>query len=169
VDAPLVLLALIAASIAREASGNHAGTVALIEEAIQVTSGDSVVDRASHLPELARLAVSAGDVDLAERILAGTEELLLPRYRLARTAAQAVIAEARGAVEEALGLYEQAGREWARWGNALERAHALFGAGRCLARLGRSEAARAALEEAAAGFEALGAGPILGEVHGYLR
>jgi class 3 adenylate cyclase/tetratricopeptide (TPR) repeat protein len=168
VDAPLVLLALIAASIAREASGNHTGTAALLEEAIQVTSGDSVVDRASHLPELARLAVSAGDTDLAERVLAGTEELLLERYRLARTAAQAVIAEAKGDADSALAAFEHAAREWARWGNALELAHASFGAGRCLRVLGRLEEAQPYFAVAEAGFNALGAEALVADVRALL-
>jgi tetratricopeptide (TPR) repeat protein len=169
VDAPLVLLALIAASIARQASGNRTGTAALLEEAIQVTSGDSVVDRASHLPELARLAVSAGDVDLADRLLEGTEVLILERYRLARTAAQAVIAEARGDSDAALASFEQAAREWARWGNALELAHASFGAGRCLAALGRLEEARPHLAVAEAGFTALAAEGHAEAVRTFLR
>jgi class 3 adenylate cyclase/tetratricopeptide (TPR) repeat protein len=168
IDAPLVLLALIAAGLARQASGDRTGTVALVQEALEVTAGESIVDRASHLPELARLAVAAGDVTLAEQAVEGTEQLLLERYRLARTAAQAVIAEARGDSEQALASYERVAPEWARWGNASELAHTMFGAGRCLSRLGRPEEARAALEEAAGGFAALGAEPILVEIRGYL-
>jgi tetratricopeptide (TPR) repeat protein len=168
VDAPLVLLALLAASVARLASGDRAGTVALLQEAFELTTGESLVDRAAHLPELVRLAVAAGDIVLAERLLEGSDGLLLERYRLARTASLAVTAEARGATEEALDGHARAAQEWARWGNALERAHALFGVGRCLARLGRPEEARPVLEEAAAGFAALGAEPVLAEVRGYL-
>src|SRR5206468_3488212 len=92
IDAPLVLLALIAAGLARQASGDRAGTAELVRESLDLTAGESIVDRAGHLPELARLAVAAGDVALAEETLDGTEELVLERYRLARAAGQAVIA-----------------------------------------------------------------------------
>src|SRR5207244_6541927 len=69
VDAPLVLLAIIAAGKARQASGNAAGTITLLGEALELTAGESLVDRAGQLPELVRLAVAAGDIPLAERFV----------------------------------------------------------------------------------------------------
>jgi class 3 adenylate cyclase/tetratricopeptide (TPR) repeat protein len=156
IDAPLVSLALVAAGLARQASGDHAGAAALVREALDATAGESIVDRAGHLPELGRLAVAAGDVALAEQVLEGTETLVLERYRLAATTVQAMIAEARGETEQALRSYRQAAQEWERWGNALERAHALFGQGRCLSALGRMEEARAALTAAGSAFGGLG-------------
>jgi tetratricopeptide (TPR) repeat protein len=167
-DAPLVVLAIVAAGIARAASGDRAGTAALLREAHALTAGDSLVDRAPHLPELARLAVAAGDPVLAEELLDGTEELVLERYRLARAAAQASIAEAVGQFDAAMVSFQQVAEEWARWGNAPERAHALFGAGRCLIRLGRSEEARGRLEEAAGLFQQLGAAPTLAAIRALL-
>jgi hypothetical protein len=50
-------------------------------------------------------------------------------------AARAILAEARGEVEEAARLYEQVAERWARFGVVPERAYALLGAGRCLLRL----------------------------------
>jgi class 3 adenylate cyclase/tetratricopeptide (TPR) repeat protein len=167
-DPPLVVLAILAAGIARAASGDRAGTAALLREAHALTTGDSLVDRAPHLPELARLAVAAGDPVLAEELLDGTEELVLERYRLARAAARASIEEAVGELDAALVSFERVAEEWARWGNAPERAHALFGAGRCLTRLGRSEEARGRLEEAAGLFEQLGSAPTLAAVRAFL-
>jgi class 3 adenylate cyclase/tetratricopeptide (TPR) repeat protein len=157
VDAPLVLLALLAASLARLAAGDLVGTVALLHEAFDVTTGESLVDRAAHLPELVRLSVAAGDVALAERMLEGSDELLLDRYLLARTAARAVIAEAKGDLEDALQGHARALEEWSRWGNALEQAHSAFGAARCLIKLGRGSEAGPHLQAAEAGFAALGA------------
>ena len=61
-------------------------------------------------------------------------------------------------------MYEDAAAAWARWGHVLEGAHALFGAGRCLAGLGRLEEARARFEAAAVAFARLGAEPALAEV-----
>jgi tetratricopeptide repeat protein len=89
--------------------------------------------------------------------LDGTEGLVLERYRLARAAVQALIAEARGDSEQAVTAYRHVAQEWARWGNALERAHALFGAGRCLTALGRMEEAREPLTAAGSAFGSLGA------------
>jgi class 3 adenylate cyclase/tetratricopeptide (TPR) repeat protein len=168
IDAPLVLLALIAAGLARQAAGDRAGTAALVREALEVTAGESIVDRASHLPELVRLAVAAGDVALAKQVLEGTEALVLERYRLARAAAQAAITEASGEWEHALGSYPPVAEEWERWGNALERAHALFGQGRCLTALGRAEEANAALGAAGSAFGSLGAVGKQAEVNAFL-
>jgi tetratricopeptide (TPR) repeat protein len=123
------------------------------------------VDRASHLPELARLAVAAGDVALTEQVLEGMEALVLERYRLATSTVQAVIDEATGESEQALGSYRQVAQEWDRGGNALERAHALFGQGRCLTALGRTEEARAALIAAGSAFTSLGAAGKQAEVN----
>lgn len=133
-----------------------------------MTAGESIVDRAAHLPELVRLAVAAGDVALAEHALEGTGELVLERYRLARTAAQAIIAEAKGDTDSALAAFEHAAREWARWGNALELAHASFGAGRCLRVLGRLEEARRHFAVAEARFTALGAEALADDVRAHL-
>ncbi len=158
VDAPLVLLALLAAALGRQASGEPAGTAALLREVLEVTGGDSIVDRASHLPELARLAVAAGDLPLAERLLAETDQLVLERYRLANSAARAVVLEASGQTAAALEAFEGARLEWSRWGNVLEQAHAAWGAGRCLAALGH-DLSKPRLEEAVALFNRLGARP----------
>jgi predicted ATPase/class 3 adenylate cyclase len=167
-DAPLVLLALLAAALARQASGDRAGTAAVLRDVLEVTAGDSIVDRASHLPELARLAVGAGDLPLAERLLAETDRLVLERYRLANSAARAVVLEASGQTEAALEAFESARHEWSRWGNVLEQAHAAWGAGRCLAALGR-DMSEQRLEEAVALFDRLGARPTAAAGRSLLR
>ena len=165
-NAPVMLVAIIAAGLCRQAFGDHDGTKELIREALEMTTGDSIVDRVAHLPELVRLAVAGGDLGLADQLLDGTDELTLERYRLARLASEAVVAEATSPpdVEGALAAYEQASNGWSRWGNALELGYAQFGAARCLILLGRSDEARGWKDAAAGVFEKLGARLVLEEV-----
>jgi tetratricopeptide (TPR) repeat protein len=162
-DPPLVLWAMIGAAVARLAATDRSGVAGLVREALELTKGDVVV-RAGELPHLVRLSVAAGDLELAERALEGTDTLGLERYRLALLSARAALTEARQQPEGALAMYEDAAGAWARWGHVLEGAHALFGAGRCLAGLGRLEEARKRFEAAAAAFARLGAEPALAEV-----
>ena len=162
-DPPLVMWAMIATAVARLAAGDRSGAVALVREALELTRGDVVV-RAGELPQLVRLSVAAGDLDLAERALEGTDALALERYRLSLLSARAALTEGRGETKAALSRYEDAAVAWARWGHVLELAHALFGAGRCLDKLGRLGEARERFEAAAAAFSRLGAEPSLAEV-----
>jgi hypothetical protein len=76
---------------------------------------------------------------------------------VARVAAQAVLLEAAGQTQAALEAFEHVLQEWSGWGNALEQAHAAWGAGRCLAALGRAAAARERLAAAEQLFGDLGA------------
>ena len=92
------------------------------------------------------------------------ERLTLPRHRYALLSARAAIVEGRGERAEALELYEEAARRWARFGHALEHGHALLGAGRCLAALGRAERARERFVVARAAFQRLGARPLAADV-----
>ncbi|MBA3551975.1 MAG: AAA family ATPase [Actinobacteria bacterium] len=157
-DAPVLLWALIAAGVARQASGDRAGTVALVEEALETTRSEPIL-RAGDLPHLVRLAVWAGAVELAERLLEDTAEFRLERYRLARFTARAVLNEAQGRLGQAVESYEDAAGRWAGFGHALEEAHARFGTGRCLARLDRPDDSRGHFEAALAIFRRLGAEP----------
>jgi hypothetical protein len=100
-------------------------------------------------------------VGLAEKALAGSEDLVLERFRVSRLAASAILDEARGDASAGLERYDQAARRWVEHGHAFERAHALFGAGRCLLRLGRDEDGQRRLDAASRIFERLGARPAL--------
>jgi class 3 adenylate cyclase/tetratricopeptide (TPR) repeat protein len=167
--APVILVAIIAAGLCHQASGDHQGTKALIREALEMTTGESMVERVAHLPELVRLAAAAGDPGLADQLMDGTDELPLERYRLARLASEAVVAEASSLpdLERALMGHERASKEWARWGNPLEMGYALFGAGRCLVRLGRSAEARERLDAAAKVFAKLQARLVLDDIQAF--
>jgi class 3 adenylate cyclase/tetratricopeptide (TPR) repeat protein len=166
-NAPPVLQAALAAALTRLAAGDQPGTSALVREVLEMTRGDAEV-RAGELPALSRLAVAAGDPDLAVNLLEGVEDLPLERYRLAFMSAQAVLDEARGDLQAALETYDEAAGAWARWGHFVERAYALFGSGRCLIGLGRTEEARDRLGAARTMFARLGAEQTLAELEALL-
>ena len=163
---PMLVVALIAAGLARLAAGDRQGTIEVVREALDATAED-VVDRASELPVLVRLAVDGGDIALAEELLDRVDRLPLERYQLALLTARAALLESRGEHGNALDAYDEAARKWERWGHRLEWSHALFGAGRCLARLGLP-GARGKLDEAREIFARLGARPALAAVESYL-
>jgi class 3 adenylate cyclase/tetratricopeptide (TPR) repeat protein len=168
-ETPILVKALVAGATARRASGDEPGTVDFVREVLDATGGAAVVVRAAELPQLVRLAVAANDLGLAERLLDGVDEFRLERYRLAAMTARVVLAEARAEWEPALQGYEEAVELWARWGNALERAHALFGAGRCLVRLDRSQEAGERFEAAHQAFARLEAEPAIAEVRAAMK
>ena len=89
------------------------------------------------------------------------------RHQHARLTAQAVLAEARGDLQEAAGLYEHAAERWTQYGHVLERGQGLLGAGRCLVRLNGPQAAPK-LQDARTSFAALGARPLLAETDAWL-
>ena len=78
-----------------------------------------------------------------------------------------MLAEADGDREAAVRLHEQAAAAWEAYGHLAEHGLALLGAGRCLRRLGRPEAA-ARLRAARAVFERLRAGPLREEAGAWL-
>ena len=82
----------------------------------------------------------------------------------AAVAARAVVAEFNDRPDEALELYEDAAARWSEYGSVLERANALFGAGRSLLALGRPHEATARLQEARTLYQDLGAAPSVGRV-----
>jgi class 3 adenylate cyclase/tetratricopeptide (TPR) repeat protein len=166
-NAPPVLQAALAAALTRLAAGDRPGTSVLVREVLDMTREDAEV-RAGEVPALSRLAVAAGDPDLAVKLLEGLEVLPLERYRLAFMSARAVVDEARGELQAALDTYDEAAGAWARWGHFVERAYALLGSGRCLIGLGRTEEARDRLEAARTMFAQLGAGQTLAELEALL-
>jgi tetratricopeptide (TPR) repeat protein len=113
------------------------------------------------LSEMIRTAVGAGDVDLAERLAVGMDPVYPYRDHAAR-AAEALLAEVRGALELAVERHLEAAGRWERFGVVPERGHSLLGAGRCLMRLG-AEGAETPLAEAEAIFSGLRADPLVEE------
>ena len=102
--------------------------------------------------EPVRIAVATGRLDLGESFLDGAE-FASGWDVCARAAAHAMLAEARGDVDDAADAYREAAAQWREYGSVLERAYALLGLGRC----GSADAAGEADEI----FGRLGARPIL--------
>jgi len=102
----------------------------------------------------ARMATAAGELQLAERFLDGTEDESAWNV-CARLTARAMLAEARGKPDEAAGLYREAAERWDEYGSVVERAYALLGLGRC--------ADAKALREGEAIFTSLGASPVVAQ------
>jgi len=81
---------------------------------------------------------------------------------------EALLAEMHSQYDAAARAFDDVERGWSDFGNPHERAHALFGKGRCLSALGDAEAG-ACLHAARALFESLGAAPSIREVDAALR
>lgn len=119
------------------------------------------------LPGMARTAVAAGDPALAERLLAAVDRHY-PLDKHALCAGKARLAEHAGELPDAVRLYEDAAERWRGFGNAVERAHALAGLGRCR-RAGGPDGADEALREARALFDSMGFTPAVAEIDALLR
>ena len=81
----------------------------------------------------------------------------------------AIVAEAKGKIEEGRELYQEAAQRWADYGYVLEEGLAYLGLARCLIALGDREAATEPLQKARAIFSRLDAVPLLTETDGYLQ
>lgn len=114
------------------------------------------------IPLLARVCVSAGDIDLARSLAVGVKPNLVG-YENVLVAGAAVVAEAEGRLHDAIAAYGDAAERWGAFACVPERAYALLGNGRCLLRLGRSEVA-ASLKDARDIFVGLAARPLVEEL-----
>jgi class 3 adenylate cyclase/tetratricopeptide (TPR) repeat protein len=168
-DPPLLAGVMTIAALARQAHGDEAGAMALVEQVIETTQDDGTVTRAADVCDLVRLALGAGRTDLVARAIEGIDRLVLPRHRHAALAAKAEIAEAEGRLEAAAELFDAAAARWEEFGQVLDRGYALFGAGRCMARLGMADDARSRLLAAREIFARLGAAPLSADIEAWLE
>jgi tetratricopeptide (TPR) repeat protein len=164
-DLQVLVPALVTAALLQTAAGREADGLRLATEADRVTRARDGGRwyRGQQLADLARIATRTGD-----RLLAGSladDHQVYARHRHAADSARALLTELDGDLEEAASLHDRAAAGWERFGHVAEQGQALLGAGRCLRRLGRPEAA-ARLESARAVFERLGAGPLAREAAG---
>lgn len=145
--------------------GDAAAAVGLLDEFFAVTEGKSPMYRGIYLTEAVRLLVRSGELDKAAEWVAGS---VAPGWRdeISVATAGAILAEAHGDPERALQGYEAVAADWADYGHVLEEAMAHYGAGRCLAALGRPERAVVAFSAARAILERLGAQPVIDEIEG---
>ncbi len=121
----------------------------------------------AYLPEMVRTAVSAGDVDLAGR-LSSEVDPLYGGHRHALLAARAILAEARGELEDAVDRYGDAAQAWRSFEHSMEEALAHLGRGRCLVALGRPADASESLEAARRMLAGMEARPGVEEIDGLL-
>jgi class 3 adenylate cyclase/tetratricopeptide (TPR) repeat protein len=128
--------ALIMAAALAVAGGRNEDGVARLEELERVTSDVAPEYRASELARIVRLSIDAGAVDLAERLVEGSEPRAA-RDRLQQRAAEAALAEARGQ-EPAANAYAQVANGWRERGNPYEEALALLGQARCVGAANRA-------------------------------
>jgi DNA-binding SARP family transcriptional activator len=155
VEDPQVLApALVAAAMIEHVRENVDVVAALAAEFADVVP-TATLDGGCPLPEVARLCAAVGALDVAERLIEGRSEALT-RHRNGLLTARATVARAKGSLDEAERLYEDAARGWGEYGCVLEHAHALLGLGQCRAVLGRADV-REPLTTAADLFACLGA------------
>jgi tetratricopeptide (TPR) repeat protein len=142
-------------------AGNHARALELVKECVEIATEPVYI--CWMLTDMTRILVECGAVETADDLLASARPSLARELHAALTA-RAILAEARGKGEEALGLFLEAADRWASFPAQVEHGHALFGAGRCLIGLGRAAEGRERFEQARAIFGSLGALPLVAEV-----
>lgn len=119
--------------------------------------------RMQALATATRTAVAIGETELASRLSFGVESKI-PRNANNIVSAQALMVEANGELPLAATIFDEAGERWRRFGHQVERAHAEFGAGRCLRAMGKSTEGTIRLAEARRLFASMGAFPALEEI-----
>ncbi|MDQ3218232.1 MAG: hypothetical protein M3Q18_10360, partial [Actinomycetota bacterium] len=124
--------------------------------------------RARYLTTAVRVLVATSEVEETEAFTSGIELVATRDHNCALTG-QAILAEAKGQVDKARNLYQEAVRRWAYYGFMLEEGQAHLGLARCLIALGDREAATDPLHKARAIFKRLGAVPLINETDSYLQ
>jgi hypothetical protein len=159
-DPQILTPALAVGAVIEQRRGNLLPAVRLVRDLEEATRETPPQFRAQHVAEAARVAVWAGEIGLARRLIEGTAAATT-RDQLSVVTAQAVVAEAERNLEESEQLYRQADVGWREFGHALERGLALLGAGRCLLDLKKMTDAEATLREARNIFVGLGTLPLV--------
>ncbi len=149
-DPQVLVPGLEAAALLAFTSGDLEDALGLIRELVELASWRSW--RSTCLAWPVRIAAAIGELDLAAAFLEGSEHDSA-WDRAARPGAQAVLAEARGATDQAALLYAEAAERWGAYGSVVERAYTLMGLARVA---GDAKAQR----EGEAIFSELGAAPV---------
>jgi class 3 adenylate cyclase/tetratricopeptide (TPR) repeat protein len=168
IDDLQILVPALAAGAAVEAAGNPPLAAHLIQELNRETHarGGGQWYLGLYLAGLVRTCMATHQHALASQLI-DHAPTRAARHQHARLTAQAVLAEAGGELHKAAELYEQVAERWTQYGHVLERGQGLLGAGRCLVRLNRPQAAPK-LQHARTSFAALGARPLLAETDAWL-
>jgi hypothetical protein len=133
-EAQVLVPSLTVAAVLAAADGRADDAIRHLEEFERVTRDVAPEYRAYDLADAVRACVRAGDLALADTIVAGSTTHVL-RERLQLGSAQAAIAEARDGC--AADAYRELAGDWRRYGHVYEEALALTGLIRCLEREGR--------------------------------
>jgi tetratricopeptide (TPR) repeat protein len=124
-----VVPALVVSAEIAFADGKSSDAVDLLEEFAEITRDVAAQYRGAYLAAVARLAVRAGALPLAERLVEESRGVVR-KDLLNVSSARAVVAEATGDPAAAV-LYAEAADGWRTFGDPLEEAEALFGVARC--------------------------------------
>ncbi len=145
----------VAAAVVEHGLGNTALALDHVREFEAATRGGPTEYRELQSPEIMRICLANGEIELAARVL-GDRPVHVARTQNAVITGRALLAEARGETERALAAFRDAADAWSVYGCPLERAHALVGSARCLQVVHRSEEADDDRSEAAELFRSLG-------------
>jgi tetratricopeptide (TPR) repeat protein len=162
-EAELLIPALTLAAVVARAEGRGETAAGLVTEVGRIAVGKVAWYCANDLPDLVRVAAGEGRLQLAASLVYRVRSPA-PRHRHGVLTGRAVLAEAGGDLRDAAALYDQAATGWSSFGGVFEHGMALLGAGRCLAGLGRPDAAASRLAGARDLFARLDAAPALAEV-----
>ena len=161
-DPQVYVPALAAAATIDAARGDLVTAVRLVDE-LDLVLADRAPPGPRHVLDCLRVLIQSGSMDRARAFLARERETWGP-YEVWFVSGEAALAEAAGDPESAVGLFRDAAAGWDRIGNRVERAHALFGAGRCLVASERAAEGDEALAEARATFAGLGAAVLVAAI-----
>jgi hypothetical protein len=157
-DSQVLCPALVLAASVAAGAGDRERVAHLLAEVTSALPGEDL--RPLLLPEIVRLAVGLGDLQLADRVSAARPAFLASQASAA--SAGATISEAQGQLAEAVSRYRGAAERWAAVGHVVEHAYALLGLGRSRIRAGDAEGAEDVLTARDA-FAGLGARPLVRE------
>jgi class 3 adenylate cyclase/tetratricopeptide (TPR) repeat protein len=162
-DPQVFVKALVAGAVASLALNDRSGLVRLMDEA--ATSGSSWDVRYWALPEGARILAKAGVLDLAERLVEGTNpDPAFPGVKAAVAFGRGAISEARGRPDEALARYREANTWYAARGAMFNASLTTLGAARCEISLGAAIDAESKLRRLSDFFAGAGATTLLAEI-----
>ena len=148
-------------------AGQDEAAAALLAEIEATPDGRGSQYYAVYLPMMVRAAVTLGNPQLAERLVAGHQ----PRYPIAEHALVTAnaVSPRRAVSSTPPPTAIAAAKRWEQFGAILEQAYALLGQGRCLTALGRPAQATEALRGARAIYQTLRAAPALAETDTLLQ
>jgi predicted ATPase/class 3 adenylate cyclase len=129
-DPQVLVPGLCVAALVASAQSDTTTALQHVTELELLTRGGSLTWRSLCLVWPVRVAVAAGELELAEALLEGSEHHSA-WDGCARPGALATLAEGRGKTDEAKSLYADAAERWGHYGSVVEQAYALLGLGRC--------------------------------------